>query len=68
MYIIFIFIIYLKENLDTSFNLNKSKFCTIINYIKFILILYLIDACVLINILIIKKNKDVVCKFISYLY
>ncbi len=39
------------------FNLNKSKSCLLIYYIKTILILYLINACVLANILIAKKSK-----------
>ncbi len=49
--------IYLEKNYNISLNSNKSKSRTIINYIKITLILYLIDVCVLINILITKKNK-----------
>ncbi len=60
--------VYLEENYNISLNLKKSKFCTIIKYIKTMLILYLINASVLIDILIIKKNKVVVYEFIFRLY
>jgi len=58
----------LEENYNIALNLKKSKSCTIINFIQTILILYLIDTSVLINILIAKKNKVVACKSIFYLY
>ncbi len=60
--------IYLEENYNTFLNSKKSKSCTIINCIKIILILYLIDIDILIDILIVKKSKIVVCKSIFYLY
>ncbi len=61
------FTIYLKKNYKKIFNLKKNESCTIINYIKIILILYLININILINILIKKKNKIVIYKFIFYL-
>ncbi len=60
--------IYLQKNYNTSLNLKKSKSRIIINYIKIILILYLIDANILINTLIVKKSKVFVYKSIFRLY
>ncbi len=61
-------IIYLEKSYNIFLNSKKNKSCTIINYIKIMLILCLIDANVLINILIIKKNKIVIYKSIYCLY
>ncbi len=47
-------IIYIEKNYNTFFNSNKSKFYLLIYYIKTMLILCLINACVLVNILITK--------------
>ncbi len=58
----------LEENYNIFFNSKKNKFCTIINYNKIMLILCLIDIDILINILIAKKNKVVIYKFIFRLY
>ncbi len=49
--------IYTKENYDAFFDSNKSKSYSLIYYIETMLILYLIDACVLVNILVTKKSK-----------
>ncbi len=49
--------IYLEKNHNIFLNSNKYKFCTIINYIKVMLILYLIDARFLIDILITKRIR-----------
>ncbi len=51
------FTIYIEENYNAFFNLNKSKFYSLIYYIKIMLILCLTNVCVLINILITKKSK-----------
>ena len=51
------FTIYLEKNYNTFLNSNKSKSRIIINYIKTMLILCSINACVLINILITRKSK-----------
>ena len=49
--------IYIKKNYNIFFDLNKSKSYSLIYYIKIILILCLINVYVLINVLIIKRNK-----------
>ena len=51
------FIIYIKKNYNAFFNSNKNKFYSLIYYIKIMLILCLINACVLINVSITKKSK-----------
>ncbi len=60
------FTIYIEENYNISFNSNKSKFCLLIYYTKIILILYLIDACVLIDILIAKSK--ILSTILYYIY
>ena len=62
------FTIYLEENYNTSFDSKKNKSCIIINYIKTILILYLININILINILIAKKSRIIFYKSIFCLY
>ncbi len=59
--------IYIEENYNASFNLNKNKSYLLIYYIKIILILYLINACVLINISITKKSK-ILFAILCYVY
>ncbi len=59
--------IYLEKNYNIFFNLNKSKFCSIIYYTKTILILYLINTCVLTNILVTKINK-ILFAILYYIY
>jgi len=56
-----------KKNYNTFLNLNKSKSYSLIYYIKIMLILYLINACILINILIIKKSK-ILFAILYYIY
>ncbi len=60
----FMLTIYLEKNYNTSLNSKKNKSRIIIDYNKIILILCSIDVNVLIDILIAKKNKVVVCEFI----
>ncbi len=50
------FTICTKKNYNASFNLNKSKFYLLIYYIKTMLILYLINIYILIDILITKSK------------
>ncbi len=67
-YIYYTYVYYIfKKKYNTFFNLKKSKFCLRICYIKIILILYLIDVCVLINILIAKNNK-ILFTILYYIY
>ncbi len=61
------FTIYIKKNYNTFFSLNKSKFYLLIYYTKTILILYLINICILINILIAKKN-EILFVILYYIY
>jgi len=50
------FTIYIEKNYNASLNSNKNKFYSLIYYIKTILILYLINICVLANVLITKSK------------
>ncbi len=59
--------IYIEENYNIFLNLNKSKSYLLIYYTKIMLILYLINVCVLINILIIKKSK-ILFAILYYIY
>ncbi len=59
--------IYLKKDYVAFLNLNKSKFRVLIYYIKTILILYLTNACVLINVFITKINK-ILFAILCYVY
>ncbi len=56
-----------KKNYNTFFNSNKNKSYLLIYYTKIMLILYLINACVLINVLITKKNK-ILFAILYYVY
>ncbi len=61
------FTICTKKNYNAFFDSNKSKSYSLIYYIKTILILYLTNICVLIDILIAKKSK-ILFAILCYVY